>query len=67
MKKGIERRESFKSKRKYGELLENKKAEEGQKTLEIIIGDKTGKTFWKEINKKRKKREEINKRIPVKE
>ena len=55
--KGVGRREYFEKKRKYEEMIERKKKEEGQRTLARIVEDKTGKTFWQEVNKGRKRRD----------
>ena len=60
---GEGRREYFKSKKYYEEMIERKKQEEGQRVLKRIVEDKTGKTFWEEINKGRKRREGVDERI----
>ena len=41
-------------------MIKRKKKEEGQRTLTRIVEDKTGKTFWEEVNKGRKRREGID-------
>ena len=61
------RREYFEKKRKYEEMIERKKKEEGQRTLARIIEDKTGKTFWEEVNRGRKRREGIDGSITERE
>ena len=57
------RREYFEKKRKYEEMIERKKKEEGQRTLARIVEDKTGRTFWEEVNKGRKGGEGIDRSI----
>ena len=44
-----------------------KKREEGERLVEKIEKDKTGKTFWEEINRGRKNREGIDESVGDKE
>ena len=60
---GEGRRKYFKSKKEYEEMIERKKQEEGQRVLKRIVEDKTGKTFWEEVNKGRKRREGVDESI----
>ena len=47
----------------YEEMIERKKPEERQGVLKRIVVDKSGKTFWEEINKGRKRRKVVDKSI----
>ena len=60
---GVGKREYVKIKKEYEEMLERKKQEEGQGVLKRIVVDKSGKTFWEEINKGRKRREVVDESI----
>ena len=61
--KGRGRKEYFEEKKAYEELLRRKKREEGERLVEKIMKDKTGKKFWEDINRERKKTEGIDKSI----